>query len=86
MIAAATVVATTLTRAYKRESITARRFDTVILDEASMAPIPALLAAAALAESNVVIVGDPKALRRAIANTTVTRRHTRLAERLRNVV
>jgi exodeoxyribonuclease V alpha subunit len=32
----------------------------------------------------VVIVGDPKALRRAIGNTTVTRRHTRLAERLRN--
>jgi exodeoxyribonuclease V alpha subunit len=31
-----------------------------------------------------VIVGDPKALRRAIGNTTVTRRHTRLAERLRN--
>ena len=34
--------------------------------------------------SLVVIVGDPKALRRAIGNTTVTRRHTRLAERLRN--
>jgi hypothetical protein len=58
VIAAATVVATTLTRAYKRDSIKARRFDTVILDEASMAPIPALWAAAALAEANVIVVGD----------------------------
>jgi superfamily I DNA and/or RNA helicase len=62
VIAAATVVATTLTRAYKRESITARRFDTVVLDEASMAPIPALWAAAALADANVVVVGDFKQL------------------------
>jgi AAA domain len=62
VIAAATVVATTLTRAYKRESIQARRFDTVILDEASMAPIPALWAAAALADVNVVVVGDFKQL------------------------
>ncbi len=40
--------------------------------------------AATRAKKLVVIVGDPKALRRAIGNTTVTRRHTRLAERLRN--
>jgi hypothetical protein len=62
VIGAATVVATTLTRAYKRESIQARRFDTVILDEASMAPIPALWAAAALADANVILVGDFKQL------------------------
>jgi hypothetical protein len=62
VIAAATVVATTLTRAYKRESVRDRRFDTVILDEASMAPIPALWAAAALADENVVVVGDFKQL------------------------
>ncbi len=62
VIGAAMVVATTLTRAYKRESIQARRFDTVILDEASMAPIPALWAAAALAEASVVVVGDFKQL------------------------
>lgn len=58
VIAEARVVATTLTRAYKRNSIQARRFDTVILDEASMAPIPALWVVAARAEHNVVIVGD----------------------------
>jgi hypothetical protein len=62
VIAEAMVVATTLTRAYKRESVQARRFDTVILDEASMAPIPALWVAAGLAEANVVVVGDPKQL------------------------
>lgn len=58
VIAEAMVVATTLTRAYLRDSIQARRFDTVILDEASMAPIPALWVAASLAEANAVVVGD----------------------------
>ena len=43
-----------------------------------------LYTAVTRAKRLVVIVGDPKALRRAIANTTVTRRNTRLAERLRN--
>jgi len=51
-------VATTLTRAYKRDSVQARRFDTVILDEASMAPIPALWVVAGLADANVIVVGD----------------------------
>jgi len=54
----AAVVATTLTRAYLWDEVQERRFDTVILDEASMAPIPALWAVARLAETNVVIVGD----------------------------
>jgi hypothetical protein len=58
VIGEALVVATTLTRAYKRESVQKRRFDTVVLDEASMAPIPALWVAASLADANVVLVGD----------------------------
>lgn len=62
VIAEATVLATTLTKAYLRDEVQQRRFDTVILDEASMAPIPALWVAAALAEHNVVIVGDPRQL------------------------
>lgn len=62
VIAEARVIATTLTRAYSREPVYARRYDSVILDEASMAPIPALWAAAALAEHNVVLVGDFKQL------------------------
>jgi hypothetical protein len=62
VIAEASVIATTLTRAYLRESIQSRQFDTVILDEASMAPIPALWIAAGLSNNNVVVVGDPKQL------------------------
>jgi AAA domain len=62
VIGEALVVATTLTRAYKRDSVQARRFDTVILDEASMAPIPALWVVAGLAEANVIVVGDFKQL------------------------
>jgi len=58
VISEARVVATTLTRAYKRDSVQARQFDTVILDEASMAPLPALWVVAARAQHNVVIVGD----------------------------
>ena len=58
VIAEASIVATTLTRAYKRESVQKRRFDTVILDEASIAPIPALWVVAARATRNIVVVGD----------------------------
>lgn len=54
----AVIVATTLTRAYLKDSIQNRCFDTVILDEASMAPIPALWIAASIAEKNAVVVGD----------------------------
>jgi len=62
VIAEAMIIATTLTRAYLRDSIQSRRFDTVILDEASMAPIPALWVAASLADANAVVVGDSKQL------------------------
>ena len=62
VISAANIVATTLTRAYLRDSIQGRQFDTVIIDEASMAPIPAVWIAASLAKSGAVVVGDPKQL------------------------
>ena len=62
VIGEASIIATTLSRAYLRDSIHARRFDTVILDEASMAPVPALWVAAGLADSNAIVVGDPKQL------------------------
>jgi hypothetical protein len=58
VIADAKVIATPLTRVYLRNELQDRRFDTVIVDEASMTPIPALWIAAALAEANVVVVGD----------------------------
>jgi hypothetical protein len=57
-IADANVIAAPLTRVYLRNELQDRRFDTVIVDEASMAPIPALWIAAGLAEANVVVVGD----------------------------
>ncbi len=62
VINGAAVLGATLTKTYLSDDIQARRFDTVILDEASMAPIPALWAAALLAENNLVIVGDFKQL------------------------
>jgi AAA domain len=57
-IADATVIATTLTRLYLWNEIGERRFDTVIVDEASLAPIPALWLVARLADANVVVIGD----------------------------
>jgi len=62
VISKASVVGATLTKTYLSDDIQARSFDTVILDEASMAPIPALWSAALLSEDNLVIVGDFKQL------------------------
>ncbi len=58
----ARVVATTVTGACLRDSIQGRTFDTIIIDEASMASIPALWVAASAATSSVVVVGDPMQL------------------------
>ena len=58
----ASIMGATLTKTYLSDDIQGRKFDTVILDEASMAPIPALWAAALLAEKNLIIVGDFKQL------------------------
>jgi len=58
----AAVIGATLTKAYLSDDIQGRTFDTVILDEASMAPIPALWAVALLSDSNLIIVGDFKQL------------------------
>ena len=62
LISEADVIATTLTRAYLNDRVRARRYDTLILDEASMAPIPAVWVAASIADSNAVIAGDPEQL------------------------
>ncbi len=58
----ASIVGATLTKTYLSDDIQGRKFDTVILDEASMAPIPALWVAALLAEKNLIIAGDFKQL------------------------
>lgn len=62
LLANVRILATTLTRAYMRNGIQSRVFNTVLVDEASMAPIPALWASATLADRCVVAVGDFKQL------------------------
>lgn len=57
-ITKAKIVGATLAKSYLSKELRERRFDTVILDEASMASIPALWCAGYLAERNIVIVGD----------------------------
>ncbi len=54
----ARVIGATLAKSYLSDALRERTFDTVILDEASMASIPALWCAAYLADSSIVIVGD----------------------------
>jgi hypothetical protein len=58
VIQKASVIGATLTKTYLSDDVQARKFDTVILDEASMAPIPALWVAALLSDQNLIIVGD----------------------------
>ncbi|MBI4091351.1 topoisomerase DNA-binding C4 zinc finger domain-containing protein, partial [candidate division WWE3 bacterium] len=54
----AKVLATTLTKSYTAKNVLEREYDCVIVDEASMAPLPALWCAAGLARQKVIIVGD----------------------------
>jgi superfamily I DNA and/or RNA helicase/ssDNA-binding Zn-finger/Zn-ribbon topoisomerase 1 len=75
LIKDAKVIATTLTKSYSSKVILEREYDCVIIDEASMAPLPALWCAAGLAKQNVVVVGDfwqlpPVLKHRAIHNKT----------------
>ena len=58
LIKEAKVVATTLTKSYMSKVILDREYDCLIIDEASMAPLPSLWCAAGLAKQKVVIVGD----------------------------
>lgn len=62
VIMQAKVIGTTLTKSYLSDILQERSFDTVILDEASTASIPALWCASCLAEKNIVIIGDFKQL------------------------
>lgn len=62
IIANAKIIGTTLTKGYLSDEIHKRKFDTVILDEASMASIPMLWIIAYLATGRIIIVGDFKQL------------------------
>lgn len=54
----ARIVGATLAKSYLSDILQECEFDTIILDEASMAPIPALWCASYLAKRNIIIVGD----------------------------
>jgi hypothetical protein len=58
----ARVVVSSLTQTYINRGLLPQRFTTVIIDEASTAPIPAVVYASALASKSIVLVGDPKQL------------------------
>ena len=58
LVAQSQIVATTLTRTYTSRLLEEQRFDTVILEEASMGLSPAVFAALCLATTRVIIVGD----------------------------
>ena len=54
----AEIVGATLAKSYLSDALQERKFDTVIIDEASMAAIPALWCASYIAEKSIIIVGD----------------------------
>jgi superfamily I DNA and/or RNA helicase len=54
----AKLIATTLTKTYTAKQLPNRKFDVLILDEASMAPLPQLFWAISLCTNFVTIVGD----------------------------
>jgi hypothetical protein len=58
----ARLVLSTLANSYLSPVMTDARFDVVIAEEASMAILPALFYAAALARDKVIVVGDPRQL------------------------
>jgi len=62
IVAKAQIVATTLTKTYMNADLSKRIFDVVIIDEASMAPLPAVYFAASRANQSAVILGDPQQL------------------------
>jgi AAA domain len=62
IVAQARVVGTTLSKTYMNKTIASRRFDAVILDEVSMAPLPLVYIATSHADSSVTLIGDPQQL------------------------
>lgn len=57
-VAQSQIIGTTLTRTYTSRLLHDQRYDTVIIEEASMGAAPAILHAACLSKSRVIIVGD----------------------------
>lgn len=60
LVAKAKVVGTTLAKCWLRDEIYTRKFDLVVVDEASMATLPMLYFAAGLGRERILIAGDFK--------------------------
>src|SRR5262249_9207476 len=58
----ARVVAATLTGTYALESLARERFDTVVVDESSMAGLPSIFFCGGMARKRAIFVGDPHPL------------------------
>jgi len=82
LIKEAKIIATTLTKSYSSQVVLNREYDCIIVDEASMAPLPALWCAAGLAKQKVVVVGDFYQLP-PIAKHKVLRRKEKSEEEIR---
>ena len=87
LVLEAKVVATTLTKSYVSKTVLSRPYDCVIIDEASMAPLPAVLCASGLAQQNAVLVGDflqlpPVAKHKVIRTKTKSEEEAKEEERL----
>jgi hypothetical protein len=61
-VSRARVVAATLTGTYTLESLARERFDTVVVDESSMAGLPSIFYCAGMARKRAIFVGDPRQL------------------------
>jgi predicted nucleic acid-binding Zn-ribbon protein len=59
LVEKARVIGTTLTKTYLGAATRHRRFEAIIIDEASIAPMPAVYVVASRANEYVTIVGDP---------------------------
>ena len=62
IISKAIVIGTTLTKVYLDKNINERLFDVLIIDEASIAPIPTIFFSSCLIKEKVIIIGDFKQL------------------------
>jgi len=58
LVTQAAIVACTLTKAYLSSLLASQQFDVVVIDEASMAPLPALWLVLRMATVSAVLVGD----------------------------
>jgi ATP-dependent exoDNAse (exonuclease V) alpha subunit len=70
LVADARAVVTTLTASYFSPLLENQRFDTVLVDEASMAVLPSLFYSACLARAKTVMVGDPRQLPPIVQSST----------------